>query len=53
MANYVTTVEYDVILDEYFIELPQPLLDQQGWNINDTIVWNISSDGVVTMTKVE
>jgi uncharacterized membrane protein (UPF0127 family) len=33
-------VQYNAEDDEYFIELPQELLDQVGFNVGDTVVWS-------------
>ena len=32
-------VKHDSESDELYLELPQQLLDQLGWQINDVLVW--------------
>tara|TARA_B100001250_G_scaffold281994_1_gene244243 strand:+ start:528 stop:692 length:165 start_codon:yes stop_codon:yes gene_type:complete len=46
----------DVQEDDYgdiFVTLPQDLLTECGWNVNDVLEYTIETDESVTLTKVE
>lgn len=48
-----TTVEvqYNEQCDEYFIEIPQEMLDKAGLTVGDTIVWKRLSDNSWSIQK--
>lgn len=37
--------------DELIIEIPQEALDELGWKIGDTLIWEISDDSVILRKK--
>ena len=41
----------DTMETEYFITLPDDLLDQTGWKENDDLNWDDNGDGTFTLTK--
>jgi hypothetical protein len=41
----------DTMENEYFIQLPDDLLDQTGWKENDELNWVDNKDGTFTLTK--
>ena len=41
----------DTMETEYFINLPDDLLDQTGWKENDDLNWDDNGDGTFTLTK--
>ena len=41
----------DTMETEYFINLPDDLLDQAGWKENDELNWVDNKDGTFTLTK--
>ncbi len=42
----------DTMETEYFIQLPDDLLEKTGWEENDTLVWVDNKDGTFTLRKV-
>jgi hypothetical protein len=51
MNRYISTVQYDAILDEYFIEIDPALIKEVGWDVDDTIKWIDNEDGTFTLRK--
>jgi hypothetical protein len=41
----------DTMENEYFIQLPDDLLEQAGWKENDELNWVDNKDGTFTLTK--
>jgi hypothetical protein len=39
--------------DDLFIPIPQVLLDELGWTVDDTLVWKVTLAGVAILRKVE
>lgn len=52
-SRYHLEVKEDNESGEYFIELPQELLDSAGFNIGDTLKWTDNKDGSWSLTKGE
>jgi len=40
-------------VDDYFINLPDDLLEQAGWKEGDTLEWIDKDDGSIVLQKVE
>ena len=40
-------------VDDYFINLPDDLLEQAGWKEGDTLEWIDRDDGSIVLQKVE
>lgn len=53
MENMRRTVEvqYSEELEDYYIELPDDVLKQAGFEVGDTLVWNDNKDGSYTLSK--
>lgn len=50
---FTSIVEYNDELDEYFISIPEDLLDLCGWEENDTIEWSTNKDGSVLLERID
>lgn len=37
--------------DELIMPFPEDMLDQVGWVVGDTLVWNVLSSGEITISK--
>lgn len=42
--NYITHVQYDETSDDYFVALPEELLESLGWEIGDDLDWEEDED---------
>lgn len=51
MTDRIYTSNVKVIDDEYYIDLPQDLLDSLGWKEGDTLLWYIDEHGGVFIKK--
>lgn len=53
MKTYTTIVEQDPENPEsYVIVFPDELLSEAGWNVGDTLIWNVDElTQTVTITK--
>lgn len=47
----IIDVKYDEYTGEYFIELPQEILDAANLYIGDTIIWENNNDDSWTVRK--
>ena len=36
---------------ELYIELPDTLMEERGWNIGDELVWTVNDDGTIGIRK--
>jgi len=47
----ITQIKYDEIHDEYYLVLPDEMMEKLGWNVGDTLVWTIYDDDKVGVRK--
>ena len=50
-SKFITTVQQYGDSEDYYIEIPEELLQELGWKEGDTINWEISDKGFI-LTKV-
>lgn len=53
IEKWVLDVKYDNKTDDTYIELPDALMKEAGWNLGDDIEWIDNKDGSWTMRKIE
>ena len=51
--TYTLKVERNELTDEYYVLLPQELLNKVGWVEGDDIKWQSQKDGSFILTKNE
>jgi hypothetical protein len=51
--TYLATVEYDIIWDFHYIDLPEEVIDAMGLEVNNIIEWIDNKDGSYTLKKKE
>jgi bifunctional DNA-binding transcriptional regulator/antitoxin component of YhaV-PrlF toxin-antitoxin module len=51
--TYTLKVEHNELTDEYYVLLPQELLNKVGWVEGDNIKWKPQKDGSFILTKNE
>lgn len=51
MTRITREVKYDSQTGDYFLEFPPEMLEQLGWKIGDTLVWEANDDGTYTIKK--
>lgn len=51
--KWVLDVKYDQSTDDAYIELPDQLMKEAGWNLGDDIEWIDNHNGTWTMKKIE
>jgi antitoxin component of MazEF toxin-antitoxin module len=49
--TYTLKVEHNELSDEYYVILPQELLNQVGWVEGDNIKWKPQKNGSFILTK--
>ena len=52
MSDYITKIDYDEWGNTVLI-LPLKMIEQLGWNENDSVSWTDNGDGSFTVKKVE
>ena len=51
--SWVVEVQKDNKTQELFVEFPPDCIDQVGWDIGDTIIWEELPDGGYSLKKKE
>ena len=50
--SWTVTVQEDLDNpDELIMPFPEDMLDQVGWVVGDTLVWNVLASGEITISK--
>jgi hypothetical protein len=52
-SQWIIEVQENGKTKELFIEFPQDALDQVGWDIGDTLIWEELDHGAWQLTKKE
>lgn len=50
---YQSTVEYNEDFDEYYLTIPDELLENLGWDEGDVLEWHTNKDGTVLLERVD
>ena len=50
---FETTVEFNDDFGEYFVTLPEDLLENLGWEEGDVVEWHVNKDGTVLLERVD
>lgn len=51
--SWVVEIQKDNKTQELFVEFPPDCIDQVGWDIGDTIIWEELPDGGYSLKKKE
>lgn len=51
--SWVVEVQKDNKTQELFVEFPPDCIDQVGWDIGDTVIWEELPDGSYSLKKKE
>jgi hypothetical protein len=51
--RYTIPVEYDSTTEDYFIQLPDDIIESAGLKIGDTVKWIDNGDGSWSMIKMD
>lgn len=51
--TYESTVEYNEDFNEYYLTIPNELLDSLGWEEGDVIDWHLNKDGTMLLSRVD
>jgi bifunctional DNA-binding transcriptional regulator/antitoxin component of YhaV-PrlF toxin-antitoxin module len=49
----ITTVEYDEFHDEYYLVIPDEILNELKWKVGDTLVWTVYGYNKVALRKYD
>ena len=49
--QWTVAVDYDVSLDYHFIPVPEELVQELGWDVNDILIWVDNEDGSWTIKR--
>jgi bifunctional DNA-binding transcriptional regulator/antitoxin component of YhaV-PrlF toxin-antitoxin module len=50
---YESTVEYNDDFGEYYVTLPEELLESLGWEEGDIVEWHVNKDGTALVERVD
>jgi bifunctional DNA-binding transcriptional regulator/antitoxin component of YhaV-PrlF toxin-antitoxin module len=55
MSNkvYTSTIEYNDDFGEYYVTLPDELLESLGWEEGDIVEWHMNKDGTALVERVD
>lgn len=49
----IVTLETDKETGDLILPIPSEILIEMGWDIGDTLLWNVDDNGVITLSKKE
>ena len=52
-ASYTVHLEEDPDTGDLILPFPPELLESLGWKEGDTLLWDVSDSGAITLTKEE
>jgi bifunctional DNA-binding transcriptional regulator/antitoxin component of YhaV-PrlF toxin-antitoxin module len=47
MTEYIIEVQEDAITGELFIQLPEDLIEELGWEEGDILDWKLKGEGII------
>lgn len=50
--TYTVEVQHNDVTDEYYVILPESLLQQMKWQAGDEIDWKLNKNGTIILRKV-
>jgi len=50
---FESTVEYNDDFGEYFVTLPEELIQSVGWEEGDVLEWQVNKDGTVVLERID
>lgn len=50
---FESTVEYNQDFGEYFVTLPEELIESVGWEEGDVLEWRVNKDGTVVLERID
>ena len=50
---FESTVEYNDDFGEYFVTLPEELIQSVGWEEGDVLEWRVNKDGTVVLERID
>lgn len=50
---FESTVEYNEDFGEYFLTIPDEILENLGWEEGDVVEWHYNKDGTVLLERVD
>jgi len=50
---FESTVEFNEDFGEYYLTIPDELIDSLGWEEGDVLEWKLNKDGTVLLERVD
>ena len=50
---YESTVEFNEDFNEYYVTIPEEIIDNLGWEDGDVLEWVVNKDGTVLLTRAD
>jgi bifunctional DNA-binding transcriptional regulator/antitoxin component of YhaV-PrlF toxin-antitoxin module len=50
---FTSVVEYDSVSDEYFVKIPDELLQQLDWKVGDSLTYKLEPEKVVLFNSTK
>lgn len=47
MTDYIIEVQEDNITGELFIQFPDEIIEELGWQEGDVLQWNLKGEGII------
>lgn len=47
MTEYIIEVQEDAITGELFIQFPDDIIEELGWQEGDILDWNLKGEGII------
>jgi len=53
MNNFITTLEYDAITQNYYFPVQKEIVTNLNWKKGDTLNWEVTDSGQIIITKIK
>lgn len=53
IMTYQSTVEFNEDFKEYYITIPEELLERLGWEDGDVVEWHLNKDGSASLERTD
>jgi len=51
--SFLTTVQQYDDSEDLYIEIPEQIIEELGWEVGDTLNWDIEKGNTIVLTKVQ
>jgi bifunctional DNA-binding transcriptional regulator/antitoxin component of YhaV-PrlF toxin-antitoxin module len=50
---YESSIEYNEDFKEYYLTIPEEILERVGWEEGDVVEWHLNKDGTILLERTD